>query len=76
MQVPLEVTLDASGSSDDSGIINLFWDCDGDGVYEAENEWTTESVKTHVCTYAEDGQYEATVQAINSAVREHVANVD
>lgn len=68
VQLPLEVTLDASGSSDSEGIVSVEWDCEGDGVFEAQGDWTVATARTHVCTYDEDGIYEATVQATNSLV--------
>ena len=68
MQLPLEVTLDASNSSDAEGIVSLNWDCEGDGKFEATSDWTVANGRTHVCTYAEDGAFEATVQATNSLV--------
>lgn len=69
MQLPLEVTLDASESSDVEGIVSLRWDCEGDGKFEATSDWTVANARTHVCTYTEDGAFEATVQATNSLVR-------
>ena len=69
MQLPLEVTLDASNSTDVEGIVSLSWDCEGDGVFEATSDWSVATARTHVCTYAEDGAFEATVQATNSLVR-------
>lgn len=68
VQLPLEVTLDASESSDSEGIVSVEWDCEGDGEFEAQGDWTVASARTHVCTYDEDGVYEATVQATNSLV--------
>jgi len=68
IQVPLEVTLNASGSSDADGIVTVQWDCEGDGVLEAEGDWSVEASKTQVCTYDLDGTYEATVQLTNSLV--------
>lgn len=67
-QLPLEVTLDASGSLDPSGIVSLDWDCDGDGVYEASSDWAVTTARKHVCTYTKDGVYDAAVQATNSGV--------
>lgn len=68
-QLPLEVTLDASNSSDVEGIVSLQWDCQGDGNFEATSDWTVATGRTHVCTYTKDGAYEATVQATNALVR-------
>lgn len=68
VQLPLEVTLDASGSSDSEGIVSVEWDCEGDGVFEAQGDWTVANERTHVCTFDEDGIYEAAVQATNSLV--------
>lgn len=67
--MPLEVTIDASGSSGVEGIVLLEWDCDGDGVYEAESDWTVPTARTHTCTYTDDGTYEPAVRATNSLVR-------
>lgn len=67
-QLPLEVTIDASGSSDVQGIALLEWDCDGDGVFESETEWTDSTDLSHVCTYTTDGAYELSVRATNSLV--------
>eukprot|EP00903_Cladosiphon_okamuranus_P014013 g13031.t1 len=64
--VPLTVTLDASGSSDPEGIMLLEWDCDGDGVFEAESDWTVPATRTHTCTYTVGGTYEPSVRATNS----------
>lgn len=63
------MTLDASQSSGIEGIVSLEWDCDGDGVFEAEGDWTVAKDKTHVCTYELEGIFEATVQATNALVR-------
>lgn len=68
-QVPLEVTLDASGSSDSSGIVEVRWDCEGDGEFETSGDWSVATAREHACTYTEDGVYEATVQVTNSEVR-------
>ncbi|CAM9670320.1 unnamed protein product, partial [Sphacelaria rigidula] len=65
-ELPLEVTLDASGSSDSSGIVELHWDCEGDGVFEASGDWSVATAREHACTYTEAGLYEATVQVTNS----------
>ncbi|CAM9610829.1 unnamed protein product, partial [Ectocarpus sp. 12 AP-2014] len=63
--VPLDVTIDASGSSDAEGIVLLEWDCEGDGVFEAESDWTVASARSHTCTYTVDGTYEPSVRATN-----------
>lgn len=67
-QLPLEVTLDASGSSDTEGIVTLEWDCVGDGVLVVESDWTVPAARAHTCTYTVDGTYEPSVRAINSLV--------
>lgn len=67
LQVPLKVTLSA-GSSDPSGIVSLKWDCDGDGVFEAESKWTPAAGRAHICTFGESGVFDASVQAISAEV--------
>lgn len=62
------MTLDASGSSDTEGIVLLEWDCVGDGVFEAESDWTVPAARAHTCTYTVDGTYEPSVRATNSLV--------
>ncbi|CAM9249240.1 unnamed protein product, partial [Hapterophycus canaliculatus] len=74
--VPLEVTIDASGSSDVEGIVLLEWDCDGDGVYEAESDWTVATARSHTCTYTEDGTYEPSVRATNSLDESAVRSIE
>ena len=65
----MEVTLDASGSSDtEGGIVTLEWDCVGDGAFEAESDWTVPAGRAHTCTYTVDGTYEPSVRATNSLV--------
>ncbi|CAN0550722.1 unnamed protein product, partial [Ectocarpus sp. 8 AP-2014] len=64
-QLPLDVMIDASGSSDAEGIVLLEWDCEGDGVFEAESDWTVASARNHTCTYTVDGTYEPSVRATN-----------
>ena len=40
LQLPLEVTLSASASSADGQIVTLKWDCEGDGIFEDEGDWS------------------------------------
>jgi hypothetical protein len=55
------VTLDASGSSDDSGIANYAWDLDGDGRFETDGGTSTSQQATfapgrrHVSLRVRDG---------------------
>lgn len=56
------VTLDASGSSDDSAISTYAWDFEGDGTID---DTTTEPTVTH--TYTSVGEVEPTVTAVDSA---------
>ncbi|NHN49470.1 PKD domain-containing protein [Halostella sp. JP-L12] len=56
------VTFDASGSSDDDGIIEYRWDFDGDGKVDR----TTESA-TAEKTYEHAGEYGATVTVVDTA---------
>lgn len=46
----------------------LEWDCAGDGVFEAESDWTVPAARAHACTYTVDGTYEPSVRATNSLV--------
>lgn len=73
--MPLEVTIDASNSTDVEGIVLLEWDCDGDGEFESESDWTVATARSHTCTYTLDGTYEASVRATNSLVRDALSAV-
>lgn len=74
--MPLDVTIDASGSSDVEGIALLEWDCDGDGVFESESDWSVPAARSHTCTFTTDGAYEVSVQATNSQVRDPLSDDD
>lgn len=67
------MTIDASNSTDAEGIVLLEWDCEGDGVFEAESVWTVAADRSHTCTYTVDGTYEPSVRATNGLVRACVA---
>ena len=56
------VTFDASGSTDDSGITQYRWDFDGNGSVDRT---TSSAVVQHA--YAESGQYTATVTVVDGA---------
>jgi PKD repeat protein len=61
--VPLDVTLDASGSHDPDGTITTYqWDFEGDGLYDA---WSTSPTVTH--SYNQPGTYTPTVQVIDNS---------
>lgn len=60
---PLEVTFDASESSDPGGsIVKFVWDWDGDGIFEYDSG-TTSIVQY---TYEEPGEYNATVKVYDN----------
>lgn len=61
-EVGSEVTLDASDSADDHGIVAYHWDVDGDGTNE-----TTTSDPTYAHAYEETGSYTATVTTVDDA---------
>ncbi|MCB1188345.1 PKD domain-containing protein [bacterium] len=60
--IPLEVTLDASGSTDDGVIFNHVWDFDGDGDVEA----TTGSNPIAINTYTAAGNLSPKVTVVDN----------
>ena len=65
-----EVTLDASGSSDDEGIASYEWDFDGDGTMDDK---TSAPTVTH--TYSSTGDHNTSVKVIDGAGNSDVASV-
>jgi Tol biopolymer transport system component len=57
------VTLDASGSSDDGSIANYKWDLDGDGTYERDTGNTPTTQKS----YSQPGQVTVTVRVTDNS---------
>lgn len=64
------VTLDASGSTDNSGIVTYKWDFDGDGTFDAR---TSSPTVQH--TFETTGDVSVTVKAIDSAGKTDTAQV-
>ncbi|MEZ5337478.1 MAG: PKD domain-containing protein [bacterium] len=60
--IPLEVTLDASGSTDDGLIINHVWDFEGDGSVDA----TTGSNPIAINTYTAAGNLSPSVKVVDN----------
>jgi PGF-CTERM protein/PGF-pre-PGF domain-containing protein len=65
-----EVTLDASGSSDDEGIAAYEWDFDGDGTMDDQ---TSAAMVDH--TYSSTGDHNTSVKVIDEAGNADVGNV-